>query len=185
MALKKLTTKEASDLIKSGEVVAYPTEAVFGLGCDPFNQAAFEKLLHLKRRAPNKGVILVGAQWAHLAPLIGELPKDTYVQIRESWPAPITWIVPASPLVPEWIKGEYPTVALRQSAHPTVVSLCNAFGGPVVSTSANLSSQPPERTWEGVEATFKEGLAGVICELVGGEDKPTQIFDAISKKRLR
>ena len=181
----RLDIRQAAQWIALGEVVAYPTEAVWGLGCDPWNPHAVEKLLHLKQRPVAKGLILIAANIEQLQPLLQHLDPDHYQQLKRSWPAPLTWLVPASALVPPWIRGEHSTVALRVTDHPVAAALCNIFGGPIVSTSANPGQKPEARTALAVRRYFGRELAAITPGAVGAERKPSQIRDLISGRVLR
>ena len=177
--------KEAANWIALGEVVAYPTEAVWGLGCDPFNPHAVARLLQLKQRPVEKGLILIAATIEQFAPFLHGLDNDHYQQLKASWPAPITWLVPASSAVPVWIKGQHPSVALRVTDHPLAKALCQLAGGPIVSTSANPGSKPEARSALAVRRYFGDQLATITPGKIGKEAKPSQIRDLISGKVLR
>lgn len=173
--------------LRRGGVVAYPTEAVWGLGCDPFNEAAVLRLLAIKQRPVEKGLILVAAATAQLAELVDwpSLPDERRDAVFASWPGPNTWTVPVTARVPRWISGEHASVAVRVSGHPTVVALCAAFGGPLVSTSANLSGAPPAFVREQMDPALL-ALLDAICEgETGGLTAPTAIRDAGSGAVLR
>jgi L-threonylcarbamoyladenylate synthase len=126
-------------------VVAYPTEAVWGLGADPLNRDAVEEILRLKQRSVDKGLILVAASTEQLNFLLEHLSPAQRAVLTASWPGPRTWLVPHQQRVPPWICGKFDTVAVRVSAHPVVTALCQVFGGPIVSTSANPQGLPPAR----------------------------------------
>ena len=130
--------------LRRGGVVAYPTEAVWGLGCDPRDEAATLRLLALKQREVEKGLILIAADEAQLAPFVDMAALDAGQRdaVCASWPGPHTWIVPASPAAPRWITGAHAGIAVRVSAHPPVVELCRAYGGARVSHSAKRPGQP-------------------------------------------
>lgn len=133
--------------LATGGVIAYPTEAVWGLGCDPFNAAAVDRLLALKQRPAHKGLILVAADLEQIAPLLAGLPADQRAQLERTWPGPVTWLIPdPHHWIPANVKGDFTSVAVRVSAHPVVRDLCRAWGGPLVSTSANRTGQPPFRS---------------------------------------
>lgn len=175
------------DALRRGGVVAYPTEAVWGLGCDPFDERAVMRLLALKRRPVNKGLILIAASPAQLAPLVAweTMPASRRDTVLESWPGPHTWTVPVTTRVPTWIRGAHASVAVRVSDHPTVVALCTAFGGPLVSTSANLAGKPPAFRRAELDPALA-GLLDAICEgETGGLAAPTPIRDAMSGEVLR
>jgi len=185
--VERLAPAAAADLLRDGCVVAYPTEAVWGLGCDPFNERAVLRLLAAKERPVDKGVILVGASLAQFDRLLdwASLPRDRVEAVRAQWPGPRTWIVPASALVPAWITGTHSGVAVRVSEHPDVVALCNAFGGPIVSTSANLAGEPPAFDFAGLSDAILERVDGVLAGETGGLRAPTPIRDASTGAELR
>jgi len=181
------TVAEAASLLQRSGIVAYPTEAVWGLGCDPFDEAAVLRLLALKQRPVDKGLILIAGALDQFEGLLDwdALPTDRREAVYASWPGPHTWIVPATGRVPYWITGAHDGVAVRVSAHPTVVALCAAFGGPLVSTSANPAGAPPPRTLEAFDAGLLAALDGQVAGTTGGLDRPTVIRDARSGDALR
>ena len=178
---------EAGAILRRGGVVAYPTEGVWGLGCDPFDETAVMRLLAIKQRAVDKGLILIAGELAQLEGLLDwdALPTDRAESVYASWPGPHTWIVPASGRVPHWITGAHDGVAVRVSAHPQVVALCAAFAGPLVSTSANLAGAPPPRSPDWLDAAVRSRLDGIVAGRVGELAQPTQIRDARSGAVLR
>lgn len=176
---------QAVNHLKNGHVIAYPTEAVYGLGCDPFNEAAVKKLLQLKNRKVSKGLILIASDIAMLKPLIGEITQEQWQLLIESWPAALTWLVPKSELVPAWISGKHTSVALRVTAHPLAKALCEQFKGPIVSTSANPEAQDPARDAQTVINYFKDKVDFVLSGPVDQNAKPSTIKDLITGKVLR
>jgi L-threonylcarbamoyladenylate synthase len=174
-------------LLRRGGVIAYPTEAVWGLGCDPANQAAVMRLLQIKQRPVEKGMILVAADLEQLRPWLDldALPADRLAQVLASWPGPNTWIMPAAGSAPPWITGSHRGIAVRVSAHPGVVALCQAFGGSIVSTSANLSSEPPARSREGLDGRLLALIDGLVDGPTGGLANPTAIRNALDGSLLR
>ncbi len=168
--------------LQQGKVIAYPTEAVFGLGCDPDNNEAIALLLQLKQREKSKGLILVAADYQQLRPYIDD-EKLTVAQrdrMLQSWPGPVTWVVPAQAHVSNWLTGQFQSIAVRISDHPTVRQLCRAFGKPVTSTSANLSGQPACRDNQQVFAQLGHQVAVIIDEPVGGRLNPSEIRDVFT-----
>lgn len=182
-----LSLIEAAWGMQSGDVVAYPTEAVWGLGCDPFDENAVMRLLAIKERPLEKGLILVAGAVDQLEGLLDweSLPQERRDEVLASWPGPHTWIVPATSRVPRWITGAHDGVAVRVSAHPTVVALCTAFGSPLVSTSANLTGQPPAHQRAALDPHLLERIDGVCIGETGGLAAPTDIRDARSGTVLR
>ncbi|PHQ81223.1 MAG: threonylcarbamoyl-AMP synthase [Coxiella sp. (in: Bacteria)] len=171
--------------LRDGGIIAYPTEAVYGLGCDPFNSPAVFKLLGVKRRQPEKGLILVASNWEQIENLIQPIAPPSLAHVQETWPGPNTWLFPASGLVPSWIKGQHDTVALRISAHPDVIALCNQFGGPIVSTSANIEGHPAKRDFRTAQIAFKHSVDFILNGSVGGAHHPTYIRDAVTNDIIR
>ncbi|MCG8277970.1 Sua5/YciO/YrdC/YwlC family protein [Stenotrophomonas sp. NLF4-10] len=173
--------------LHAGGVIAYPTEAVWGLGCDPANEAAVMKLLALKQRPVEKGMILVAAAVAQLDGWVrlDALADDRHQAVLDSWPGANTWIVPAGPRTPRWISGAHDGVAVRVSAHPLVHALCEAWGGPLVSTSANLAGQPPARSREQLDPALLAQLDGLLDGATGGLAQPTRIRIAATGQTLR
>ncbi len=169
--------------IQAGQVLAYPTEAVYGLGCDPFNQAAVERILTLKGRSQQQGLIVLIADWPQLFGLIGEFPVSRLAEIKETWPGPVTWVFPKSDCVPAWVSGVHDTIAVRMTAHPIAQKLCQL--GPIVSTSANPHGQAPARSLTELERLFPKGLDGVVVGDVGIEQQPSAIYDAATNQRFR
>ena len=166
-----------------GHVFAYPTEAVYGLGCDPFHRQAVERILTLKGRPVHKGLIVLIADWSQLFPLIGDIPVSNMDAVKATWPGPTTWVFPKSSLVPEWLSGEHHTIAVRMTAHPIAQQLCQH--GPIVSTSANPQGQEPARSLEALDHMFPVGLDGVVLGDLGTANQPSQIYDALTQQRFR
>ncbi len=177
----------AAALLRAGGVLAYPTEAVFGLGCDPHDQGAFERLFALKQRPPTQGVLLIAADFAQVAPYIdlNAVSPAVMQQVRSSWPGPNTWVFPRAATVPAWICGNHAGIALRVTAHAPAAALCRVFGAALVSTSANPHGQPPARAAATVEDYFGDALDGVLDAPLGGQTSPTTIRDALSGAIIR
>jgi L-threonylcarbamoyladenylate synthase len=174
---------QALDALRLGQVLAYPTEAVYGLGCDPFNQHAVQRILSLKGRKVSKGLIVLIAEWPQLFALIGDLPLAMLDCVTETWPGPTTWIFPKSDSIPPWLSGDNDSIAIRMTGHPVARQLCQL--GPIVSTSANPHGQEPARSLEALDQFFSEGLDGVVVGDLGKESQPSAIYDVLTGKRLR
>ncbi|MBF6023011.1 L-threonylcarbamoyladenylate synthase [Lysobacter niastensis] len=182
-----LSLIEAASGMQQGDVVAYPTEAVWGLGCDPFDENAVMRLLAIKQRPLEKGLILVASELEQFEGLLDwdALSQESRDEVLASWPGPHTWIVPTTKRVPRWITGSHNGVAVRISAHPTVSALCTAFGGPLVSTSANLSGRPPAHNRRELDPQLLERIDGICIGETGGLATPTAIRDARTGEVLR
>jgi L-threonylcarbamoyladenylate synthase len=179
--------EQAVAALRRGGIVAYPTEAVYGLGCDPFNADALERVFAAKRRPSARGVLLVAADYAQIEPLIDRRTASaaSIERALATWPGPHTWIFPRSDAVPEWIARGHAGVALRVTAHPLAAELCRAFGGPIVSTSANRHGDEPARNADAVRAAFGSDIDVILDGAVGGLDRPTPIRDAMTGDSLR
>jgi L-threonylcarbamoyladenylate synthase len=175
----------AAALLRDGGVLAYPTEGVYGLGCDPDNRAAFEKIFAMKRRPPEQGVLLIAADLEQVRGWIGDAPEPAFARANAIWPGAHTFIFPRSSRVPEWVAGGHPGIALRVTAHAPSAALCRAFGGPLVSTSANRHGEPPARSAADIRAIFGDEPDGVLDAPLGGLDRPTPITDAVTGAIIR
>lgn len=174
---------DARRLIAAGRVLAYPTEAVYGLGCDPFNQHAVERVLALKQRRVTQGLILLIHDWEQLASLSLTVPEARLDAVRATWPGPVTWVFPKAKIIPRWLTGAHDSIAVRMSEHPVARALC--LEGPVVSTSANITGQPPVRDNQMLRAQFPQGIDAVVVGEVGTALSPSMIVDVLSGVRLR
>jgi L-threonylcarbamoyladenylate synthase len=171
---------QATAALRAGGVIAYPTEAVYGLGCDPFNADAVTRLFALKQRPAGQGVLLIAADFAQVEKFIGCAPAEAIARARATWPGPHTWVFPRSAATPPWLAGNHTGIALRVSAHPLAAELCRAFGGALVSTSANRHGTKPLLTAAAVRADFGAELAYILDGQIGGLERPTPIRDAVS-----
>jgi len=179
------TIAQAAIILQQGGLIAYPTEAVFGLGCDPFNPIAVERLCALKQRSIDQGLILIAANFSQVQKLITPLSEEILQRATSTWPGPHTWVFPGSELVPEWVSGSHPSIALRVTAHPIATAICQQFGGAIVSTSANRHGQPPARTANEVRAMLGDEVDFIVEGEVGGLAQPTPIRDVVSGEVFR
>lgn len=177
--------RRAVRILRAGGIVAYPTEAVYGLGCDPFNEQAVLRLLSIKGRAIDKGLILIAASHEQLKPLLLPQSAETMAPVLASWPGPSTWILPADARVPVWLTGASDAIAVRVTAHPLAASLCKHFGAPLVSTSANASGRPPARTALRVRRAIGPCVDYLLSGPTGGAALPSEIRDARDGRLLR
>jgi len=172
-------------VLRAGGVLAYPTEAVYGLGCDPLSSAAVARILILKQRPLRKGVILVAGEFDQLRDYLAPVDPGRLRTATEVWPGPVTWLWPATSTTPYWLTGGTGRIAVRVSAHETVRALCRAFGGAIVSTSANRSGRPATRTSHAARACFGRELDGVVPGPLGGAAAPSEIRDLQTGRVLR
>jgi L-threonylcarbamoyladenylate synthase len=180
----RLAIARAARIVRAGGVIAYPTEAVFGLGCLPGDREAVARVLTIKRRSWRKGLILIGAELAQLERYVVLPPEPRRSEVLASWPGPHTWVLHARPETPRWITGGRPSVAVRVTAHPIAAALCWAVGEALVSTSANVSRRPPHRRVLHLRRDLGNRLDYVLAGPLGGLASPTRIRDA-SGRTLR
>lgn len=183
----ELPPEQAGQRLRAGAVVAYPTEGVWGLGCDPRSQQAVLRLLAIKQRPVDKGLILIAAGIEQLHPFIDldALPPGRQAEVLAGWPGARTWIVPATPAAPAWITGIHAGIAVRVSDHAPVIALCTAFGGALVSTSANLAGQPAAHTQGELDPALLARIDAVVPGPTGGLSAPTPIRNALDGRILR
>lgn len=174
VASRTFRFRQLGRLIAAGGVVAYPTEAVYGLGCDPEDRLAVERILALKGRPVEKGLILVADDSRRFADWVDREALQAHA-VQRTWPGPTTWILPAGPGAKSWITGAHDGVAVRVTAHPLAARLCAAAGSPVVSTSANRSGRPALRRAIQVRRVFGQAVDGVLSGATGGRRWPSEI----------
>jgi L-threonylcarbamoyladenylate synthase len=180
-----LAIDRAARIIRAGGVIAYPTEAVFGLGCLPDDERAVTRVLAIKRRSWRKGLVLIGASLAQIE-RYAELPAEPRrSEILASWPGPATWTLRARRTAPPWITGGRDSVAVRVTAHPLARRLCERAGSALVSTSANVSTRPPHRRLLGLRHELGRWLDCVLAGELGGLAQPTVIRDGRTGQVLR
>lgn len=179
-----LTIRRAVATLNDGGVIAYPTEAVYGLGCDPWNEQAVHKILTIKSRLWQKGLILVAADFNQLQDFIQPVSPEILSQLEATWPGPTTWLLPVSSNVPDYLHGEHDTIAVRVTAHQQTAKLCRAFGGAIVSTSANSSGKRPARTSHQVRWHLPD-VDYVLSGQCSGSNQPTDIRNAQTGEVIR
>lgn len=184
MHISEWQLRRASETLLAGGLLAYPTETVFGLGCDPDDDEAVIDLLIVKQRPVDKGLILVAADFNQLQDYIQPLSPEQLKLCEQHWPGPVTLVLPAADETSPLLTGGRDTVAVRVSAHPAVQALCEAFGGPIVSTSANIAGLKPARhayqvRWQLPEVDY------VMAGHCDANARPSRIIDANSGDILR
>ncbi|HET8697949.1 MAG TPA: Sua5/YciO/YrdC/YwlC family protein [Gammaproteobacteria bacterium] len=175
----------AARIVQRGGVIAYPTEAVFGLGCLPQSRAAVTRVLAIKRRSWRKGLLLIGADLAQIERFAVLPPEPRRSEVLATWPGPVTWVLVARPAAPRWLTGGRDSVAVRITDHPLARELCRRVGQAIVSTSANLSGRPPYRRALPLRRGLGWAVDYVLGGCVGGLAAPTTIRDGRSGSVLR
>lgn len=177
----------AVEVYQQGGIIAYPTEAVFGLGCDPDNEEAIKKLLALKCRPKSKGLILLAANYSQLLPYLDDtkIPQDKRYAVLSRWPDGITQVVPKNDGISSWLCGDFNSIAVRVTSQPDVVALCNQVNKPIVSTSANLSGEPAAKRWQDISPALSEQIDFIIKGETLGYQQPSTIIDALTGETFR
>ncbi|MGL4475614.1 MAG: L-threonylcarbamoyladenylate synthase [Shewanella sp.] len=185
--MKQIHPSGSASLLLQGGVVAYPTEAVYGLGCDPDNERAVQRILAIKQRPWQKGLILVAANLEQLRAYVdfSKLTAEQLAFAASHWPGPFTFIMPTLTTTSSLLRGEFRSIAVRISAHPVVQSLCLELGKPLVSTSANLAGEAPVVLADDIVNQFDGQIDALILGELGGSLQPSTIMDAISGQVLR
>ncbi|XKM13534.1 L-threonylcarbamoyladenylate synthase [Orbaceae bacterium ac157xtp] len=181
-----LSLQQSCEALKQGRVIAYPTEAVFGLGCDPDNEQAVLSILQLKKRSIEKGLILIAHSFEQLIPYIDKssITEKQLETMLNSWAEVVTWVVPKNNKTPYFLTGKFDTIAIRVTNHPLVRQLCLQFGKPLVSTSANLSGYEPCRTVPEIEEQFGKQFL-ILNGETGKRSNPSEIRDVKTGQILR
>ena len=178
--------RHAAYVIQAGGVIAYPTETVWGFGCDPDNAHAVERLLALKQRPVEKGLILVAASVEQFAPYLQGLDESLISKFSQPSARPTTWLVPDNGTAKSWVRGDFNSIALRVSTHKRVVDLCTIVGGPIVSSSANISGEATRQwPWQLRRYLGYQGLDFILPGQLHAKAKPSEIRDLVSDKVIR
>ncbi len=176
--------RRAVDVLRGGGIVAHATEGVWGLGCDPFDGNAVDRVLKIKGRDADKGLIVAAGRAEAFAAELEGLDDDVALRVRESWPGAVTWVVP-NRRFPAWITGGRDTVAIRVPGHAQARALAELFGGALVSTSANRSGIEPARTAHAVADALGEAVDFILPGETGSNTGPSRIIDALNGTMLR
>jgi len=170
--------------LRRGGLIAYPTESCYGLGCDPRNPRALKRLIRLKGRSAAKGLLLIADHFKRLQAFIRPLSAADRARMQQSWPGPVTWVVPASGACSPLLTGGRPTIAVRVTAHPGAARLCRRLGMALVSTSANKSGKKPAKTAAECRRIFGAQVR-VIDGRIGTRKRPSTLIDLTTGTVLR
>lgn len=185
MPFNRCQLADAVRHVREGGVLAYPTEAVYGLGCNPDRLDALQRILELKHRPADKGLILIAADFAQLETYLLPLDESLARRVFATWPGPVTWLLPANPDVSPLIRGSHNTLAVRVTAHPVCRELCLQLSHPLISTSANLAGEEPARSAQEVWQQFGEDLPCILDAPLGTQHQPTEIRHGLSGEIVR
>ena len=172
--------------VSEGAVFGYPTDTIWGFGCHPLIASSVSRLLQIKNRPADKGLILLSSRLEYCLAYIDVNDKDMDV-IAQIPNHPTTWLVPASDLCPIWIRGNHPTVAIRITGHPLIQKLCDGLQSPLVSTSANRRGRSNARNRIQMQKQFGTELDAIISGFSTGGDSASEIklLDCGSTSRMR
>jgi L-threonylcarbamoyladenylate synthase len=170
--------------LKRGGLIAYPTESCYGLGCDPGNRQAVQRILKLKQRPQRKGLILIAAHYHQVARYLQPLTADEQARLQHDGERAVTCLMPVKPSCPRWLRGEHVTLAVRLTAHPYAKQLCCSAGSALVSTSANRSGQRPAKTRAECQRLFGKEV-WVLPGRVGKRKQPSTIQAWVGGKIIR
>lgn len=178
--------EQALRALRAGGLIVYPTEGIYGLGCDAANAAAVQRLLALKQRPEAMGLISIIADLQQAEAWLDPVYREHWHKATASWPAAHTWLFPCTPAAPAWLTGEHrDRLALRVPDHAFCRQMCAAFGAPVVSTSANVSGEPAVSRFAELDPRIV-AAADVIIQLPCGQQaRPSTITDLLSNQHLR
>ena len=171
-------------ILMTGGVVAHACEGVWGLACDAFSFASVKRILKLKRRPIRNGLILVGGQATEFSAELADLSEEQREKVMNSWPGPETWILETHRF-PAWITGGRGTVAVRVPGHEQAREMACRFGGPLVSTSANLSGEESKTRQEEVAKGFGSLVDYVLPGSTSTSIGPSRIRVAATGEVLR
>jgi L-threonylcarbamoyladenylate synthase len=174
--------RKAARILFDGGVIAYPTEGVYGLGCIPDDLAAVARILDIKQRDPDMGLVLIVSDLAQIEDWV-DVPEGATLESGAD--KPVTWIVPATAEAPYWIRGRHESIAVRQTQHPVARAMCDATDSALVSTSANISGRPPAHNVHLLRRQFGDLVDFIVPGELGGAEGPSEIRDLLTGKVLR
>lgn len=171
------TLDRVAEAVLRGGVVAFPTDTLYGLHCSLFDVGAVQMIARLKRRDPSLAVISLVPEADQAYGLAGEVSEVAARLMAKYWPGPLSLIFRAAPIVPPKVRGAGGTVALRFPRDPLCIRILRRIGGPVVSSSANLSGQRPAETAEEVVRIFGNQLDLVLDAGPRHGETPSTLVD--------
>lgn len=201
MVFNENNIHQACNWLATGNLLAYPTESVWGIGCDPFNQQAVFDLLKLKQRPMEKGLIVITSDSDTITDFLTQLTSQNQQQIMQTWESSditqaTTWLFPIPnnlpQPIPDWVTGGRDTLAIRVMTHPMIATLCQTLISPqnpygfLVSTSCNPSTKPPATTLAQAQGYFGEHKnVSYFNAPTLHFNQPSQIRDAVTGELVR
>jgi L-threonylcarbamoyladenylate synthase len=170
--------------VSRGAIFGYPTDTIWGFGCHPLIATSTNRILRIKNRSPEKGLILLSSRLEYCAAYL-DMDLEQLRAIRAPADKPTTWLVPASSFCPPWIRGNFPTVAIRITDHPLMQILCDRLEAPIVSTSANRAGRAPVRNALQMRKQFADELDFIVTGFTTGTGRPSEIRSLASGTTVR
>ena len=171
--------------LESGKILIHPTESIWGLGCDAFNELAIEKIFSIKKREHNKSFILLCKSLDFLNYYIDEINREDEILLKNNWPGPVTFLIRYNKNLPEHLHSENGKIAVRVSNHLPIINLFKGFSGIMVSTSANISGEENINNPNEIVDIFEHHELAYYDESLGVNKKPSQIIDLETKAIVR
>jgi len=184
LSQRNFFSSSLSTHLKRGGLIAYPTECCYGLGCDPLNRHAVKRILKLKQRSQHKGLILIASDYRQVLRFLLPLTLDEQKKLKRDGAQAITYLMPARPSCPRWLRGKHNTLAVRFTAHPIAKQLCRTGNSALVSTSANRSGQRPAKNGHQCQRLFGKGVR-VLHGRVGKHKQPSKIVSWADNRIIR
>jgi len=170
----------AVQILEDGGIIVYPTETVYGLGCDPFSETVFNRLKGIKGREGEKPMLLLASSIDQVKQVSGMMEGTALKLAERFWPGPLTMILPPSDDLPRYLTGPGGGVAIRITSNPVASAIATGFGKPIVSTSANKAGMPPAETVDEAQSVLGDDID---CYVAGEEPLtglPSTIVDVMS-----
>ncbi|MGX5203283.1 L-threonylcarbamoyladenylate synthase [Aliikangiella sp. IMCC44632] len=173
-----------AQVLSQGGVIAYPTESVYGLGCNPYNESALSRILQLKQRPAHKGLIILVSQLEQAEPLIQPLTQAQRDMILQPNDRATTWLIPKQDSVSPLLSGASNKLAVRLTSHPFAKMICELTQQPLVSTSCNKAGKSELTQYSAVRNHWQNLVDKVVRGECGGQ-RPSRIIDLINHRVLR
>lgn len=165
--------RHGAHIIKSGGIIAYPTDTIYGLGCDPYNAFAVNRLNTIKQRPPHKQFILLAGSINQIIRLV--VINEQQIDLIKKASMPTSWVVEANQYAPPWLVSKQNTLTVRLSQNETVKKLCQALGHVIISTSANPATRTPAKNSLELRQYFHHDIDKILATQKKLATKPSKI----------
>lgn len=180
--MRVISISEAARIIKNGGVIAFPTETSFGLGVDPTNEEAIQKIFEIKKRDHGKPITLILSSTQHLSKWVLKPNPMEKKLIKNFWPGPLTLLLKKKKSVSNLLSGGSDRLGVRVSSHPVARKLARQIGGAITATSANISGEPSLRSLAVLQKKLGNRIDGVIRNAKIGYKKDSTILYILNNK---